>query len=108
MYRWFAQLALLGVLLTTPLVYALSLQEAKEWGLVGETAEGYLGAVGEPSSDVRELIRDINAKRRAKYQAIAIRTGAELEAVEALAGKKAIEKTSPGQYVRVRGKWQKK
>lgn len=109
MYPWFSRIALLGtLLLTTPFVCAITLHAAKDAGLVGETAEGYLAAVGDPSPDVRGLIESINAKRRAEYQAISIRTGADLLAVEVLAGKKAISKTPPGQYIRLGGKWQKK
>lgn len=109
MSTWFSRLALLGaLLLTTPFVSALTLHEAKEVGLVGETVEGYLATVGDPSPEVRGLIEDINTKRRAQYQAISIRTGADLQAVEALAGKKAINKTPPGQYIRVGDKWQRK
>lgn len=106
---WFSRLVLLiSLLLTSAFVSALSLHEAKLAGLVGETAGGYLAAVGDPLPDVRQLMEDINAKRRAEYQAIAIRTGADLQAVEALAGKKAINKTPAGQYIRLDGKWQKK
>jgi uncharacterized protein YdbL (DUF1318 family) len=109
MYPSLSRLALLGMLLlTTPLVYAITLHAAKDAGLVGETTEGYLAAVSDPSPDVQGLIEEINAKRHAEYQAISIRTGAELKAIEALAGKKAINKTPAGQYIRLGGKWQKK
>jgi len=89
---------------------ALDLQQAKNQGLVGELATGYLGSPqGSPSADVKSLIADINAKRKAKYAEIAQSQGITLEAVEKLAGKKAFEKTESGHYVNVPGVgWQKK
>lgn len=109
MDHWVSRLAVLGMLLlTTSFVSGLTLREAKEAGWVGETTEGYLAAVGNPSPEVQHLIADINARRRAEYQAISNRTGAELSAVEALAGSKAINRTPPGQYIRLDNRWQTK
>jgi uncharacterized protein len=55
---------------------------------------------------VTALVNDINAKRKAAYTDIAQRNGTALDAVEQLAGKKAIEKTPPGQYVKLpSGEW---
>lgn len=90
--------------------WAISLQEAKAQGYIGEQANGYLGLVksGAPA-DVKALMNDINAKRRQEYQSIARRNKTELNVVEALAGKKAIDRTPPGQYVRLpSGNWVKK
>ncbi|MBV6269784.1 DUF1318 domain-containing protein, partial [Pseudomonas aeruginosa] len=42
------------------------------------------------------------------YQKVANSSGASLADVEAMAGKKAMEKTPAGQYVQVGGKWVKK
>ena len=91
-------------------VYALDLHQAKAAGLVGELRSGYLGAVkAEAGSEIRTLIDDINAKRRAKYKEIAGKNGTDLAAVEALAAKKAIEKTAAGQFFQSSsGSWQKK
>ncbi len=108
-HAWFSRLALfISLLLTSASVFAMTLHEAKVAGLVGETPGGYLAAVGDPSPDVRRLMEDINAKRRAEYRAISIRTGVDLQAVEVLAGEKAINKTPAGQYIRLDGEWQKK
>jgi uncharacterized protein YdbL (DUF1318 family) len=90
--------------------WAISLHEAKAQGYIGEQANGYLGLVksGAPAN-VKALMNDINAKRRQEYQSIARRNNTELNVVEALAGKKAIDRTPPGQYVRLpSGKWVKK
>lgn len=88
----------------------LSLDEAKEKGLVGEEANGYLAAVqSSPDREVRALIDDINDKRRNEYKRIAAENDIEVGAVEKLAGKKAIEKTKPGHYIRLPdGEWQRK
>lgn len=89
-------------------VYAIDLQLAKDQGLVGETAAGYLQAVGSPSPEVKALIQSVNAQRKAKYQEIAARNNTSLQAVEQLAGKKAIEKSAAGSYIKLNGDWQKK
>lgn len=88
----------------------LSLDEAKEKGLVGEDANGYLAAVvSSPDREVRALIDDVNEKRLEEYKRIAAQNDIEVSAVEKLAGKKAIEKTKPGHYVRLPGSdWQRK
>lgn len=97
------------VLTSAGSAFALSLDEAKAKGLVGETQTGYLAAVGNADSQTSSLINDINAKRRAKYQEIAAKNGTPVSAVEALAGKKAVAETPSGQYIQTpSGAWQKK
>ncbi len=99
--------ALLLSLLALP-VWALDLAAAKSQGLVGETPSGYLAAV-KGGGEAKQLVDGINAQRRAKYQDIARQNKIELSAVEQLAGKKAIEKTPPGEFVQLpSGKWIKK
>ncbi len=81
--------------------WAITLAQAKSQGLVGEQADGYLGVVvANASPDVKALVADINQRRKSEYQSIAQRNNTSLDAVEALAGKKAIDLTPPGQYVR--------
>jgi len=87
--------------------YALNLQEAKKSGFVGEKPNGYLGVV-KGGGDVQSLVKSINDQRRKKYQQIAKKNNTSLKNVEALAGKKAIDKTSAGQYVFRGGKPVKK
>ena len=91
-------------------LWALTLGEAKAKGLVGETPTGYLGVVsGKDSREVRALMKDVNQKRRQKYQSIAKRNGTSLQTVEVLAGKTAIKKTRPGHYIQLpSGQWTKK
>ena len=86
---------------------ALDLDAAKREGLVGETSSGYLAAV-KSSAEVDALVADINSQRKAQYQMIAEKNGISLQAVEARAGLKAIEKTPAGEYVNTGAGWQKK
>ena len=90
--------------------WAIDLQSAKSQGLVGEQPNGYLGLVkASASGDVKAMMEDINAKRKQEYQSIAQRNKTELSVIEALAGKKAIERTAAGQYVKLpSGQWTKK
>ena len=88
--------------------FAMDLQVAKNQGLVGETATGYLAAVKAPSREVQTLIDDINRKRRAHYLKIAKKNNTPLPTVEAMAGTKAIKKSKPSHYVKPGTKWLKK
>ncbi len=101
-------LALLALLTLSLSAWALSLQEAKALGLVGETPGGYLEAVSEASDEVAALVQQINDQRSAEYQRIAAKNKISVHDVEQLAGKKAIEKTAPGLYVKIGGRWQTK
>ena len=96
------------LLLIAQPAYSIDLQTAKNQGLVGETTSGYLAAVKSPSAEVSALIDNINSKRKEKFKEIAERNNTSLESVEQLAGKKAIEKSAPGSYVKVGGSWQQK
>ena len=105
-----AQRVICGMLLLLGVsAFAADLDQAKSSGLVGERADGYLGLVNESASaDVRSMVADVNAKRRSEYQRIAANNDLDLAQVEALAGKKAIEKTRPGDWILLNGGWQKK
>ena len=82
--------------------FALSLHEAKAKGYLGEMPNGYLGIVtASAPATAKSLMNNINQKRKQKYQDIARRNGTRLEAVEALAGKTAIKKTKPGDYIKL-------
>ena len=86
------------------------LTQPKAEGLIGEQADGYVGFVTQNvPADVRRLVDDVNAKRRAGYQQIAAKQGTPLSEVEKVGGKTAIEKTLRGNYVRdLNGNWYKK
>ena len=107
MKKLFATLVIaLGMV--TSQAWALNLDEAKSGGMVGETPSGYLAPVGNQGDAVKKLVKDINAKRKAQYKSIAQKNGAALEAVEALAGEKAMKAASKGHFIKVNGKWVKK
>ena len=59
-------------------------------------------------ADVQELVKTVNAKRRAEYQRIASSNELTLEQVQALAGKKAIERTRAGGWIMENGGWRQK
>jgi len=93
-----------------PSARAEELAAAKATGLVGERPDGYLGVVPVPAPPAaRQLVGEINAKRKLKYAEIAKENGTAVDAVAALAGIKLVERTPPGQYVMdANGRWQKK
>lgn len=102
-----AVLALLGSGVGST-AWALSLDEAKANGQVGEKASGYLGVVTGGNPEVQALVEDVNRKRRQAYEEIAHRNGTSLTSVETLAGEKAIQNTKPGHVVEGAGGWTKK
>ena len=109
--RAFMIAVLLVLLLGVPnSLWALTLGEAKAKGFVGETPAGYLGIVsGKGSREVRALVKDVNLKRKQKYQGIAKLDGLSLQTVEVLAGKIVINKTRSGHFIQLpSGKWTKK
>ena len=75
--------------------------------LTAQQADGYLGVV-KNGGEAADIAAQINAARRAEYQKVASQSGATLKDVEALAGKKAIDRTPSGQYVQVNGQWVRK
>jgi uncharacterized protein len=87
---------------------AMSLDEAKSKGFVGEQANGYLGIVSNPDPEVQALVADVNRQRKTKYVEISNKNGTTMAAVEALAGEKAIQQTPKGRFVQSNGNWQKK
>lgn len=88
--------------------FAMSLQEAKSQGLVGEQANGYLGiVVNDPQGNA--LAEQVNAKRKTHYQKIANSNGLSANEVAKLAGEKVIKAATQGEYIQTSsGKWIKK
>lgn len=106
-------LVILSLSLALP-VLAMNLQQAmsnlpsaKDQGLVGEQPNGYLGVV-KAEGQAAEIVRLINQARREQYQKLAQENGLPLADVEAMAGQKAIERTTSGHVIQVDGKWVKK
>ena len=66
--------------------WAISLDDAKNQGLVGEDSSGYLGLVVQ-NAEAKAVVDDINAKRKAQYLKLAKKNNLSLSQVEALAAK---------------------
>lgn len=100
---------LLALMLSFP-AFAISLDDAKAKGLVGERSTGYLGTVGgSPSAEVNQLVKQINAKRRALYQQKADKTGVSLEVMELRTGERLQQMTPAGEYIQdANGRWTRK
>lgn len=111
--KYLMPLLLVGSLMSTTVLAmdlntAMSnLSQAKAAGLLGEQPNGYLGVVI-IQGDAEQIARLINDARRAEYQRLAKTNNIQLSDVETLAGKKALEKTPPGHYIFLNGKWLKK
>jgi len=61
------------------------------------------------SAEAQALVNDVNQKRRQTYEEIARRNATQLEAVEILAGKTAIDNTKPGNFIQLPSRqWIKK
>lgn len=104
---------LLALCLSQPAL-GLDLKEAKNQldtvkseGYVGEQPTGYLGVV-KSGKQAQAIVEVINHARREQYVRIAEKHNIPVAEVEVVAGKKAMEKTPPGQYVLVNGNWEKK
>ncbi len=106
--RWFTALPI--YLLSISLAVAGALDQPKADGMVGEQADGYLGLVHQDvPPDIKALVRDVNAKRKARYQAIAGKQSVALFEVEQVGGTSAIKKTLRGNYIKgSSGRWHKK
>lgn len=99
--------SLLVGLISSP-AFALSLDDAKAAGKVGEKLNGYLGAVVS-DAEVNALVTEVNAKRKDAYARIAKANKLAVAQVEKVAAEKAINKTPAGQFIETSpGQWKKK
>ncbi|NNG04785.1 MAG: YdbL family protein [Inquilinus sp.] len=89
--------AVLGLFTAGPAA-ALTLDEARASGAVGERPDGYVGIVRD-GRGVQALVDDVNTRRRARYQEIARKQNQPLAVVEVRAGANLIERATAGQYV---------
>jgi len=103
-------LALLVSMMAVSVAVASPLTQPKADGLIGEQANGYIGLVRQDvPADIKKLVDETNAKRKAGYQKIASKQGTSLSEVEKVGGNTAYEKTLKGNYYRdASGVWQKK
>lgn len=87
---------------------ALTLNEARGAGRVGETLSGYIA----PRSHDREtlaLVEQINKARTDSYQQLADSNNIPVDEVAKMAGTKLVARANPGEYVQgINGKWMQK
>lgn len=102
--------ALLFCLMLIPAAYAVTLQEAKAQGLVGEQRDGYVGlVVTNAPADVAALVQDVNNQRRQRYQQIAQQNGITVQQVAAVAYERAVAATQAGHFIQnASGAWVRK
>lgn len=103
-------LMLWGLMLSllTPSVWALTLEEARTQGRVGETLNGYLVAL-KNDAETQKLVLEINLARRASYQQLADSNHLPVDEVAKMAGQKLVERARPGEYIQgINGKWMRK
>lgn len=89
-------------------VMALTLNDARTQGRVGETLNGYLVAL-KNDAETQTLVKKINEARSASYQQLAETNHIPVDQVAKMAGQKLVDRAKPGEYVQgINGKWMKK
>ena len=105
--RILAVSVLLALAVAAP-AHALELEQARAQGLIGEQADGYIGAVA-PSPEANALVADVNARRRAAYGDIAAKNGTSPDAVAAVTAERLIARLPKGAFVQgASGGWVRK
>ena len=79
--------------------FALTLEQAKQQGRVGETLSGYLAPV-KKDAETLALVEQINIARAEKYQEVAQKNHISTDDVAKLAGQKLVNRAAAGEYVR--------
>ena len=80
-------------------------EAARSAGQIGEQPDGYLGFVSTPTPAVRDIVNDINIKRKAAYTSGAP-AGSTVEQFAFVTGCNLINKTKPGEkYQTPGGAW---
>jgi len=80
-------------------------EAARSAGQIGEQPDGYLGFVTSPTPAVRDMVNDINIKRKAAYTSGAP-AGSTVEQFAFVTGCNLIAKTRPGEkYKAPDGRW---
>ncbi|WP_252369759.1 YdbL family protein [Escherichia coli] len=87
---------------------ALTLNDARTQGRVGETYNGYLVAL-KADTETQMLVKRINESRNKSYQQLAMKNNLPVAEVEKLAGQKLVAKAKLGEYIRgINGMWLQK
>ncbi|MDJ0089899.1 MULTISPECIES: YdbL family protein [Pantoea] len=98
---------LLATTMSQP-AWALTLDEARQSGRVGETLSGYI-APRSDDSETLALVKRINDGRNAEYQRLAEQNNLKTDDVARIAGQKLVTRAAAGEYVRgINGQWLKK
>jgi uncharacterized protein YdbL (DUF1318 family) len=87
--------------------FAISLTDARSSGMVAENDKGYIEAIVN-TSEVQDLVSEVNTKRYAEYQRIASDTGTSLAEVEKLSAQKIIGSLPVGNLIKINGQVIKK
>lgn len=102
-YLW-----LLAAWLVCGTAMALTLNEAKQQGRVGETLSGYVAPLKQDAQTLA-LVARINTGRTEQYQQVAAGNSIALDEVARMAGQKLVARAPAGEYVRgINGQWLKK
>lgn len=87
---------------------AITLNEARAQGRVGETLSGYIAPVRQ-DQETLALVSEINAARSESYQKLADSNNLPVDEVAKMAGQKLVARAQPGEYIKgINGKWLKK
>ncbi|AKA37282.1 YdbL family protein [Yersinia ruckeri] len=102
---WVGVSLILSSLLFSASGWALSLDQAKQQGRVGETLSGYLAPI-KKDTETLALVAQINAAREVKYQEVARSNHVPTDEVAKLAGQKLVNRAASGEFVRgINGQW---
>ena len=100
--------ALLLALAMSQPAWALTLDEARQAGLAGETLSGYLAARSQDSKTLA-LVQRINAGRKQEYQRLAEQNNLSTADIASIAGQKLVSRAAAGEYGRgINGQWLRK
>ena len=110
MKKFVVFISMIAALFISSMTLAITLDEAKAQGLVGEKVDGYVAAViANPNAEVQELIKTTNDGRRQVYADLAQKNGITPDAVGIVSAEKLREKAARGEYVQsASGAWEKK
>ncbi len=85
----------IAISLSFSAAYALSLQEAREQGLLRENPDGYVSVV-KSSGDASALAAQVNAQRKTEYRRISKENGQPVDVVAKIAAGEIANKLSSG------------
>lgn len=101
-------IALLLAMLLIPSAWALTLDQARQQGRVGETLSGYIAA-RQQDSETLALVKRINEGRSQQYQRVAQQYNLTTAEVARIAGEKLVGRAATGEYVQgINGQWLRK